>query len=73
MENLDKASTILFFPACDSGGLARPGRAFYKALDYTPFSTTLLVSFAPRVSGIRPSGKRRSNARQPLVSQVANY
>jgi predicted AlkP superfamily pyrophosphatase or phosphodiesterase len=46
-ENLDKASNDTnFFPHVITGGLARPGRAFYKALDYTPFSNDLLVSFA---------------------------
>ena len=34
------------FPHTITGGAAAPGRAFYAALDYSPFSNDLLVSFA---------------------------
>ena len=34
------------FPHTITGGATTPGRAFYNALDYTPFSNDLLVSFA---------------------------
>jgi predicted AlkP superfamily pyrophosphatase or phosphodiesterase len=34
------------FPHTITGGATAPGRAFYSALDYTPFSNDLLVSFA---------------------------
>lgn len=46
-ENLDKSSADTnFFPHVITGGVSRPERAFYKAIDYTPFSNDLLVSFA---------------------------
>lgn len=46
-ENRDKTSNDTnFFPHVITGGAARPERAFYKALDYTPYSNDLLVSFA---------------------------
>jgi predicted AlkP superfamily pyrophosphatase or phosphodiesterase len=46
-ENLDKSSSDTnFFPHVITGGAAKPSRFFYKALDYTPFSNDLLVSFA---------------------------
>jgi predicted AlkP superfamily pyrophosphatase or phosphodiesterase len=46
-ENLDKTSNDTnFFPHIVTGGAAKPGRVFYKALVYTPFSNNLLVSFA---------------------------
>jgi predicted AlkP superfamily pyrophosphatase or phosphodiesterase len=46
-ENLDKTSNDTnYFPHVITGGAARPERAFYKALDYTPYSNDLLVSFA---------------------------
>ena len=46
-ENLDKSSNDTnFFPHVITGGEISPGRFFYKALDYTPFSNDLLVSFA---------------------------
>jgi predicted AlkP superfamily pyrophosphatase or phosphodiesterase len=46
-ENLDKSSTDTnFFPHVITGGASKPERAFYKAIDYTPFSNDLLVSFA---------------------------
>jgi predicted AlkP superfamily pyrophosphatase or phosphodiesterase len=46
-ENLDKSShDTNFFPHVITGGADKPGRAFYKALDYTPFSNDLLVAFA---------------------------
>jgi predicted AlkP superfamily pyrophosphatase or phosphodiesterase len=34
------------FPHMLTGGLTAPGPAFYGALDYTPFSNDLLISFA---------------------------
>jgi len=34
------------FPHTITGGLTAPGPAFYNALDYSPFSNDLLVSFA---------------------------
>jgi predicted AlkP superfamily pyrophosphatase or phosphodiesterase len=34
------------FPHTITGGATTPGRAFYNALDYSPFSNDLLVSFA---------------------------
>jgi predicted AlkP superfamily pyrophosphatase or phosphodiesterase len=34
------------FPHTITGGAKTPGRAFYTALDYSPFSNDLLVSFA---------------------------
>jgi predicted AlkP superfamily pyrophosphatase or phosphodiesterase len=46
-ENLDKSSSDTnYFPHVITGGAKSPGRPFYKALDYTPFSNDLLVAFA---------------------------
>ncbi|MDX6385916.1 MAG: hypothetical protein QOK48_3489, partial [Blastocatellia bacterium] len=46
-ENLDKSSADTnFFPHVITGGASKPERPFYKAIDYTPFSNDLLVSFA---------------------------
>jgi predicted AlkP superfamily pyrophosphatase or phosphodiesterase len=46
-ENLDKISSDTnYFPHVITGGVAGPSRAFYKALNYTPFSNDLLVAFA---------------------------
>ncbi|HMJ25635.1 MAG TPA: alkaline phosphatase family protein [Pyrinomonadaceae bacterium] len=46
-ENRDKTSNDTnFFPHVITGGASRPERAFYKALDYTPFSNDLLIAFA---------------------------
>ena len=46
-ENLDKSSNDTnAFPHVITGGAANPSKAFYKALDYTPFSNDLLVAFA---------------------------
>jgi len=46
-ENLDKTSSDTnYFPHVITGGVAGPSRAFYKALNYTPFSNDLLVAFA---------------------------
>jgi predicted AlkP superfamily pyrophosphatase or phosphodiesterase len=46
-ENLDKTSNDTnYFPHVITGGASKPERAFYKALDYTPYSNDLLVSFA---------------------------
>jgi predicted AlkP superfamily pyrophosphatase or phosphodiesterase len=46
-ENQDKSSNDTnFFPHVITGGAASASRPFYKALDYTPFSNDLLVSFA---------------------------
>lgn len=38
--------TSYVFPHVVDGGLTAPGSAFYDALDYTPYSNDLLVSFA---------------------------
>jgi len=46
-ENLDKSSNDTnFFPHVVTGGVDKPGKSFYKALDYTPFANDLLVTFA---------------------------
>jgi arylsulfatase A-like enzyme len=46
-ENLDKSSKDTnAFPHIVTGGASSPSRAFYRALDYTPFSNDLLVAFA---------------------------
>jgi predicted AlkP superfamily pyrophosphatase or phosphodiesterase len=46
-ENRDKSSQDTnFFPHVITGGATSPSKPFYKALDYTPFSNDLLVSFA---------------------------
>src|SRR5256886_7365239 len=46
-ENLDKSSNDTnYFPHVITGGAATASRAFYKALDYTPFSNDVLVAFA---------------------------
>src|SRR5262249_45307890 len=46
-ENQDKSSNDTnFFPHVVTGGASSVSRPFYKALDYTPFSNDLLVSFA---------------------------
>jgi len=46
-ENLDKSSKDTnYFPHVVTGGADSPSRAFYRALDCTPFSNDLLVSFA---------------------------
>jgi len=46
-ENLDKSSKDTnAFPHIVTGGATAPSRAFYRALDYTPFSNDLLVAFA---------------------------
>jgi predicted AlkP superfamily pyrophosphatase or phosphodiesterase len=46
-ENRDKSSADTnFFPHVVTGGSAAPGKPFYRALDYTPFSNDLLVAFA---------------------------
>jgi predicted AlkP superfamily pyrophosphatase or phosphodiesterase len=46
-ENLDKASKDTnYFPHVVTGGADKPGRVYYKALDYTPFSNDVLVAFA---------------------------
>jgi len=46
-ENLDKSSNDTnTFPHVVAGGAKSPGRAYYRALDYTPFSNDLLVAFA---------------------------
>ena len=45
-ENQDKAlNDTNFFPHVITGGVAKPEKNFYKALDYTPFSNDLLVAF----------------------------
>ena len=46
-ENQDKASKDTnAFPHVLTGGAATTGKAFYRALDYTPFSNDLLLAFA---------------------------
>jgi len=46
-ENLDKSSNDTnTFPHVATGGANSPGKAFYRALDYTPFSNDLLLAFA---------------------------
>lgn len=46
-ENLDKSSRDTnYFPHVVTGGAASPIKAFYRALDCTPFSNDLLLSFA---------------------------
>jgi predicted AlkP superfamily pyrophosphatase or phosphodiesterase len=46
-ENLDKSShDTNFFPHIVTGGAAAPSKDFYRALDYSPFSNDLLLSFA---------------------------
>jgi predicted AlkP superfamily pyrophosphatase or phosphodiesterase len=46
-ENLDKSSNDTnFFPHVVTGGADKPGKIFYKALDYTPFANDVLVTFA---------------------------
>ena len=46
-ENLDKSSADTnFFPHVVTGGSTAPDKPFYRALDYTPFSNELLVTFA---------------------------
>jgi predicted AlkP superfamily pyrophosphatase or phosphodiesterase len=46
-ENIDKASKDSnTFPRVITGGSAAPDRAFYRALDFTPFSNELLLTFA---------------------------
>jgi predicted AlkP superfamily pyrophosphatase or phosphodiesterase len=46
-ENFDKSSNDTnYFPHVVTGGAARPSKAFYKALDYTPFANDLLIAFA---------------------------
>jgi len=46
-ENQDKSSKDTnAFPHVVTGGAAKPGKAFYRALDYTPFSNELLLAFA---------------------------
>ncbi|HMG73942.1 MAG TPA: alkaline phosphatase family protein [Pyrinomonadaceae bacterium] len=46
-ENLDKSSNDTnYFPHVITGGADQPGKMFYKALDYTPFSNDVLVAFA---------------------------
>ena len=46
-ENQDKSSADTnFFPHVVTGGSTAPDKPFYRALDYTPFSNDLLVTFA---------------------------
>ena len=46
-ENLDKASNDTnFFPHVITGGADKASKQFYTALEYSPFSNDLLVSFA---------------------------
>ena len=45
-ESLDKSTKDTnVFPHVVTGGATAPGRAFYRALDYTPFSNDLLLAF----------------------------
>ena len=46
-ENIDKSSKDTnFFPHIVTGGAAAPSKAFYRALEYTPFTNELLLRFA---------------------------
>jgi predicted AlkP superfamily pyrophosphatase or phosphodiesterase len=46
-ENQDKSSQDTnAFPHVVTGGAATAGKAFYRAIDYTPFSNELLLAFA---------------------------
>ena len=46
-ENQDKSSNDTnYFPHVVTGGATTANKAFYRALDYTPFSNDLLVAFA---------------------------
>ncbi len=45
-ENIGTAKDTNTFPHIVTGGASAPGKDFYGALDYTPFSNDLLVSFA---------------------------
>ena len=46
-ENVDRSTKDTnAFPHVVTGGATSPGRAFYRALDYTPFSNDLLLAFA---------------------------
>jgi hypothetical protein len=45
-ENIGTAKDTNTFPHTVTGGASTPGKAFYDALDYTPFGNDLLVSFA---------------------------
>lgn len=44
-EDIDTAKDTNTFPHTITGGASAPGRVFYKALDYTPFSNELLLEF----------------------------
>jgi predicted AlkP superfamily pyrophosphatase or phosphodiesterase len=45
-ENVSATGDTNSFPHTITGGATAPGRAFYTALDYSPFSNDLLLSFA---------------------------
>ena len=46
-ENQDKSSRDTnYFPHRVTGGAEAPGRAFYRALEFTPFTNDLLLTFA---------------------------
>lgn len=45
-EDIGKAKDTNTFPHIITGGIGAPGANFYNALDYSPFSNDLLVSFA---------------------------
>ena len=44
-ETVGNAPNSITFPHIVTGGLTAPGKAFYEALDYTPFANDLLLSF----------------------------
>lgn len=45
-EDLGTAKDTKTFPHVITGGASAPGKVFYEALDYSPFSNDLLVAFA---------------------------
>jgi predicted AlkP superfamily pyrophosphatase or phosphodiesterase len=45
-EDINTAKDTNTFPHIVTGGAKAPGKDFYKALDYTPFTNDLLVAFA---------------------------
>ena len=45
-ENLGASTDAKTFPHIITGGLSAPGREFYDAVNYTPYTNDLLVSFA---------------------------
>lgn len=45
-EDIGAAKDTNTFPHIITGGASEPGKAFYNALDYSPFSNDILVAFA---------------------------